>query len=236
MKIRHPILIRSLAFVASWILKLWMGTLRLRIHNEDGQKHPADVRKNRFVYAFWHNSLLGMLPHPTRVYVLISHHADGEIIARICSHLRVGVVRGSTSRRAIEGLLGLARCAEKGHLGITPDGPRGPRHRVQPGVVQLASLTGLPIIPVGFGFVDAWRFRSWDRFCLPKPYSTVTGVTGKPIHVPKKLTREQLEEYRLLVEQELNRLTERAEVWAESGNRQPPIPVNEVAHEQSLSA
>jgi lysophospholipid acyltransferase (LPLAT)-like uncharacterized protein len=100
-------------------------------------------------------------------------------------------------------------------LGITPDGPRGPRRELKPGAVMIASQTGLAIVPVGIGFVRAWRFGSWDRFALPVPFSVLVGVVGEPIFVPGDLDRNGLEQWVKVVEGELLRMTALAEDWAE---------------------
>ena len=104
--------------------------------------------------------------------------------------------------------------AEKGHLVITPDGPRGPRRRVQAGLVYVAAKTGLPIIPVGVGFDRPWRMKSWDRFVLPRPWSLGTCVSGEPIRVPPDVDRDTMETSRQIIEAEISRLTEIAEQMA----------------------
>ena len=122
--------------------------------------------------------------------MLISQHTDGEVIAQICQRLGIGVIRGSTARGGCQALLEMIRDQdETTHLGITPDGPRGPRRELKPGVVMIASQSGLAIVPTGIGFVRAWRFGSWDRFALPCPGSTMVGVVGEPIFVPRDLDR-----------------------------------------------
>src|SRR5436190_464721 len=77
----------------------------------------------------------------------------------------------------------MLRVGRKSHLAITPDGPRGPRRQVQPGLLYLAARTGLPIVPVGIGYDRPWRMRSWDRFAVPRPWTRATCVTTEPIHV-----------------------------------------------------
>src|SRR5262249_21939657 len=105
------------------------------------------------------------------------------------------------------------------HLAITPDGPRGPRRRVQPGLVYLSSRLGLPIVPAGFASQRPWRMNSWDRFAVPRPFTRARCVTGDPVLVPPGAERELLEGYRLYVEQQLAEVTEQAERWAEEGIR-----------------
>src|SRR5262249_25844491 len=151
---------------------------------------------------------------------LISKSADGELIARVCLHLGVKAVRGSASSGGAEGLLGLWQHSSRRHVVLTPDGPRGPRRRVKAGVIYRASRTGLPILPCGVAFARPWRLPSWDRFALPRPWSTGYAVVSPPIHVPGRLDRADLERYRRLVEERLLWATQAAERWAELGTRQ----------------
>jgi lysophospholipid acyltransferase (LPLAT)-like uncharacterized protein len=116
-----------------------------------------------------------------------------------------------------EALWKMCRITERDHVAITPDGPRGPRRRVQPGMIFLASRTGLPIMPVGIAYARCWRLGSWDRFAVPYPGSLCYGITAEPIHVPPDASRAQLEEYRLLAENQLHALGELADRWAATG-------------------
>jgi len=222
MKLRSPWLVRLLGLLGGLVLRMWMSTLRPRLSLPDSRRHPADARVERFLYAFWHDSLLFPTAYSARIHVLISQHGDGELIAQICRHLRIGTVRGSTTRGGARALLKLLRLSQRSHLGVTPDGPRGPRRQVQLGSIFVASYTGLPIVPVGVGYERAWRFRSWDRFALPWPWSGATCVVAPPIQVPAKLGRAGLEHYRRLVEERLLRATAAAEQWAAGGKRPRP--------------
>ena len=235
MKLRHPFWISLAAFLAAVLLRVWTRTLRFVVHGNQG--HPVDPRTQRCIYVFWHESLLAPATFARhKVHVLISHHADGELIARVCRYLGHGVIRGSTNRGGTEALLSLIRCEQSAHLAITPDGPRGPRRQVQLGVVLLASCTGLPIVPVGVGYSRAWRARSWDRFAVPKPFSTVTGVVQPPIVVPPNLDKEGLEAHRQLVEARLLEATHSAE-HSRGGRDAPsasPDPTKSAAAADSL--
>jgi lysophospholipid acyltransferase (LPLAT)-like uncharacterized protein len=214
MKIRHPLLIKALGWAGSWFLRGWMGTLRYRHVAAVPAVNPLRPdQSERFIYAFWHENLL--LPaycyRRGHVSVLISQHADGELIAEACRHLRFHPVRGSSTRGGVEALRQLQRECRRGHIVITPDGPRGPRRRVQPGLVYLAARTGLPVVAVGIGYEKAWRLRSWDRFAVPQPWSLGVCVMSAPIAIPAEADRDRLEEYRSLVEQAMLRTTEAAE-------------------------
>lgn len=224
MKLRSPWLIRVAAVVVAGLIRVWMATVRMRVVNLDDAGHPADADRVRFIYAFWHESLLAPVKFRARVRVLISKHADGELIARACHYLGFGVVRGSTNRGGSGALIELWDCSQRSHLVFTPDGPRGPRRRVQPGVVMLASRSGLPVVPVGIGFSRSWRAKSWDRFAIPKPFCRCVYVAGKSIRVPTEIDRDGLEHYRGLIEQRMLEATEAAERLAVGGLRGPHRP------------
>jgi lysophospholipid acyltransferase (LPLAT)-like uncharacterized protein len=214
MKIRSPWLIRLLASCLGALIWGWMSTIRVRYWSRDGQQHPVDASQQRFIYAFWHDSILAPMTTRTRIEMLISQHADGELVARICQWVGFGVVRGSSTRGGSEALVNMIRSDPHAHLGITPDGPKGPRRRVQLGMVYMASRTGVPIVPCGYGFTHVRRLNSWDRFAIPRPFSRIVAVVCEPIHVPPQLNREQLEHWRRHVEEAFLHVTAQAEDWA----------------------
>jgi lysophospholipid acyltransferase (LPLAT)-like uncharacterized protein len=206
MKIRHPLLIKAAGLAAAWMVRCWIGTLRFRCHavGEFSQPHHPGL-KERFIYSFWHEDLLVPAYFFSRpdVHVLISEHADGRLIAEACRHLTLRVVSGSTTRGGVKAVRELIKVAAKTHLVVTPDGPRGPRRHVEPGMIYLAAQSGLRIVPVGFGYQAAWRLNSWDRFVLPCPGSATVCVTGPPIRVPPNLDRHDLKDYRVRVEESM---------------------------------
>jgi len=221
MKRRNRWLIPYLAAAVALVIRWWMSSMRVRMVSADRREHPVDPRQNRFLYAFWHEGLLAPIATRPKIRVLISQHTDGEFIAQICRRLGIGVIRGSTARGGCQALLGMIRNNDDNtHLGITPDGPRGPRRSLKPGVVMIASQSGLAIVPAGIGFVRAWRFTSWDRFALPCPGSTMVGVVGEPIYVPRDLDRAALHLWVKFVEDQLGELTSLAEDWAERIRRE----------------
>ena len=135
------------------------------------------------ILAFWHGRLLMV----TQVYprkgltALISLSKDGELIARTMGRLGVRSVRGSTSRGSLGGVKGLLKAAREGRdLVITPDGPRGPGMKAQAGIIQIASRTGLPIIPLSFSVDRKKVFKSWDSFHLPYPFARGVFVPRRP--------------------------------------------------------
>jgi lysophospholipid acyltransferase (LPLAT)-like uncharacterized protein len=179
--------------------------------------------RGNYIYAFWHEHMLmpAYLYGQADIHVLISRHADGQLIAEIVERLGFRTVRGSTTRGGVEALREMVKLGRTGHLAITPDGPRGPRRQVQPGVVYLASRTGLPVVPFSYGYERAWRAKSWDRFAVPRPFSKAVCVSLDPIFVPPDVGPATLEPYRLQIESALAAASLIAERWAATGHFDP---------------
>jgi lysophospholipid acyltransferase (LPLAT)-like uncharacterized protein len=214
MKLRHPALIKAAGLAGSLILRLWMGTLRYRYRPLGPNVDPHETNLDgSHIYAIWHENMLLPAYRYARpdISILISEHADGQLIAEVCRHLRIGLVRGSTSRGGASAVRQMLRANQQAHLAITPDGPRGPRRHVQLGLIYVAARTRRSIIPTGFGFHRPWRLRSWDMFALPRPWSNSVCVTAAPMCVPADAGREELEEYRQRVEEALNLVSALAE-------------------------
>jgi lysophospholipid acyltransferase (LPLAT)-like uncharacterized protein len=210
MKIRHPSLIKATGFSAAWLIRLWLGSLRFHYRPLGPRVAPDQPGlRGRYIYAFWHENMLLPAYQYGRpdVWVLVSKHADGQLIGETCRHLRLRLVYGSTTRGGVAAVRNLLRASQRSHLVITPDGPRGPRRRVQTGLVYLAARTGLPIVPTGIGYDRPWRLRSWDRFALPRPGSEGVCVTHEPVLVPADVDKTALEEYRRRVEEALTEAT-----------------------------
>jgi len=152
--------------------------LTWRIRVVHGAKELAELRRRGqpIVYSLWHGDMLPLLyqHRGEGVAVLISEHRDGELIAGIAQRLGFRTVRGSTSRGASRALVGLARTLSAGHdIAVTPDGPRGPARSFAPGAIIAAHRSAAPIMACGVAAHRAWRLRSWDRFCIPKPFARV---------------------------------------------------------------
>jgi lysophospholipid acyltransferase (LPLAT)-like uncharacterized protein len=225
MKIRHPWLISAASWTGAQLVRCWMRTVRCAYRPLGPNLDPRqDGMTSRYIYTFWHENMLLPLSQYARpdIHVLISKHADGQLIAKLAHHLGFEVVHGSTTRNGVEAVRQMLRLGQNAHLAITPDGPRGPRRQVQMGLIYLASRTGLPIVPAGIGFRRAWRMRSWDRFAVPWPFSFMTCVTPEPITVAAEADRATLEQYRQQVESTLLDVGELAEKWAE-GSAQGPV-------------
>ena len=211
-RVRFPVPLKPLTWLAACGLRLHLGTLRVRTVYAHEELSPLVARAG-YIYCLWHETML--LPaHLFRgrgIHVLISQSRDGEHITRVVEGLGFKAVRGSSTRGAVKAVRALARASMRTNLAITPDGPRGPRHAFQPGAVYLASRTGLPLVPVGCAFGNAWRADSWDRFVLPKPFSRATCYFGPPLSVPADCDAQSLEHYQELAHQAMQLATGEAE-------------------------
>lgn len=161
-----------------------------------GTEHLAALDGGAFI-ALWHGRMLPALPfHADRGWhVLVSPSDDGGLVKLLLDRHGYVVVRGSSSRggaRAVRAML-TAIEARTTVVVITPDGPRGPRHSMNPGLAWLARATGRPVLPLGIACDRAWRSRrSWDRFVIPKLGARLELVYGEPLSVPPTATDEDL--------------------------------------------
>jgi lysophospholipid acyltransferase (LPLAT)-like uncharacterized protein len=162
------------------------------------------------IFCLWHNRLaISMIVHrryPRRLAALISASRDGALLSAVMGKFGVEQVRGSSSRRGPQALLELTTHAERGFdLAVTPDGPKGPRYVVQDGVISLAQVTGLPIIPVTCNTGRKICLKSWDRFQVPLPFSRCELILNRPILVPRAADKLEREERRRELESTLLR-------------------------------
>jgi lysophospholipid acyltransferase (LPLAT)-like uncharacterized protein len=227
MKIRKPWVIKSLCLVGYWLVRALLATVFCKYWRSGRDYSPANVGpKEKFIYVLWHEYLLVPIVrfHYSRVRLLVSQHSDGLIVAELCKHLRMGVVRGSKTRGGMLAVRRLLRRSRYRFLAVTPDGPQGPRRRVNAGVIFLAQKLGWPIIAIGVGLRGPWRLKTWDRLAIPRPFQPAAFVTSEPLFIPPNVNRDQLEMYRQKVEAMLTELTAFAERAAETGRRPGPLP------------
>ena len=219
MKLESPLAISATSLVSTACIRQWMGTLDYRVDFGDPTVDPVhpDYRGSK-IYVFWHENIL--LPLYLRghsnIAMLLSRHHDADILARVATMMGFGTVRGSTFKGGSEALRELAGRAERENITITPDGPRGPRRRLAPGCIFLASMMRIPIVAMGFGYERPWRLGTWDRFAIPRPWSRARGVVSRAIQVPADLSRDDLERQRAGVQRLLVHLSDDAEAWAGS--------------------
>jgi lysophospholipid acyltransferase (LPLAT)-like uncharacterized protein len=202
-----------ITWLTFWVLRGLCLTLRPTLLGEEKGRKILDQGQPVLV-AIWHGRLLYFLHLYMRRYrrfsvtVLVSRSRDGEFISQVAKWGGVHTTRGSSRRGGSQALLGIIKQVHQGTLAMfTPDGPRGPRYRVQPGIVTVAKKTGAPIVPVTYN--ARWKkvMQSWDRFVVPLPFSRVVVVCGDPIYVPAEASAALCEAKRQEVETGLHGIT-----------------------------
>ena len=216
--------------MGAWLIRAWMATLRIESHYEVPQSNPRTMPPQNYIYASFHENILlcAFICRNSNVSALVSNHADGELIAQIVHRLGFGLIRGSSNKGGAKALLEMVRKSKRAHLGITPDGPRGPRRKVQSGVAMLAAVTGLPVVPIGIEFSHCWRAKSWDRFAVPKPFSKAFVIFGAPIRTPASTDLSMVVGLRRQIEESLLAVVRRVEHWRDSGELLPEAPLQPI--------
>src|SRR3954468_18484535 len=192
---------QSLAFSIFSAIRIFSATWRVRLISEL-PNIPGPV-----IFCVWHNRLalcmkgydkFGKTHWPAPGMAgLISASKDGALLARVLRYFRVTAVRGSSSRRGRQALLEMTRLIEDGYnAAITPDGPKGPKYKIQEGIIALAQVTGAVIIPVSAKVSSKWTLRSWDAFQIPKPFAMCEMYLNDVMRVPRETSAEQREELR----------------------------------------
>jgi len=192
-------------------LNLTLRVRHVRAHNIDDSP--------RYIIAFWHECILQALHSRWRkpTTAIISRSKDGEIVARVLHLYGAETARGSSTRGGEVALREVLRDIRAGkNVALTPDGPKGPRRVVKDGVVYIAQVSGLPVVPFYFTARRKKRLRSWDQGIVPIPFSKALFLYGDPIPVPR---HGDVEEWRLTIERAMNELAEEAErdfdeLWA----------------------
>jgi lysophospholipid acyltransferase (LPLAT)-like uncharacterized protein len=196
---------RVLGGTAVGLILLFGLTLRFRLHAKSAL---APQGETNYIWAVWHNCLFSF-PLIYRKFfadrrgaALTSASRDGAVAAAVVRFLGIAPIRGSNSRRGGQAMLELASWLSEGYdIALTPDGPRGPRYHLSPGLVLLAKRTGTPVMPVSVRYHDCWKLDSWDRFRIPKPFSRIDVHVGPAVVVPADINDQQFEEFRLGIEE-----------------------------------
>ncbi len=169
---------------------------------------PKELPDEPFIVSFWHGKLL-LAPYiykemkkDGKIGVMISDHFDGEIIARVMDYFNFDTIRGSSTRGGVKALKESFKLIEQGYdIAITPDGPKGPYQSVADGIVAIAQKKGLKIVAFNYSASSYWEAKSWDKFMIPKPFSTIDfyasdffSVEGLVMDDAKRVIKEKLNE------------------------------------------
>jgi len=181
-KIFRKLSLLILPFVGALLIRFIYLTSRKRFHL------PLVIPNESVIFAFWHADLLMQAyvylrfrSHP-KAKVLISEHFDGKIIAGVIRFFKIGTIHGSTTRGGAKVLIqGLKALSEGYDIGITPDGPKGPRYSVSDGVIIMAQKRHAKVVVFHCRPTRYWQLSSWDRFVVPKPFCTLDFYASEPI-------------------------------------------------------
>ncbi len=199
-KLFRAIALIIVPFLASILIRL------LYLTNKKELEPAVIVDEKPLIFACWHGELL-MLPYLYKRYrktphakVLISSHFDGLLISKTIEYFGLGTIAGSTNRNAAKVLIQGIKALKDGYdIGITPDGPKGPRHQVADGIIAMAQKTNTKIVLIRMLPTKFWQFNSWDKFTVPKPFGTLKYYATLPIDVSGM----ELEEARALLQEGL---------------------------------
>lgn len=197
-----------------WAIARFIG-LTLRIRYEHFERIDEIIRQRQGgILVTWHGRTL----IPANVFrrrgywALISLSRDGDVQDQVFRRFGYQTIRGSTGRGGVRAALQLAKkIREGGVLAFTPDGPRGPTHKVQPGTIFLAQRSGCPIIPLGISARPRKLLRSWDSYMIPLPFARAAFVVGEPVMVPPDLDEAGREQCAEVLERAINAVEQRAE-------------------------
>jgi len=207
---------RILLTLISWgttiAVRLIGPTMKFAVSCEENS--PMSLEQRPFVYSFWHQCTFAAtyLWRNLDIRVMSSTSFDGEFTARMIRRFGFVPVRGSSSRGAVRGLLGMRKEIDAGYtVAFTIDGPRGPRFVTKPGPVLLARSSGVPMAVFHIAIDRCWTLRTWDRLLVPKPFSRALMRVGSLIPVPEDMPSEQLDHYNALLQSSLDRVKAYAE-------------------------
>jgi lysophospholipid acyltransferase (LPLAT)-like uncharacterized protein len=212
---RERLIIRFTGLFAYVMLKLVGMTLRYQVTNSEFEEEIVSAGKQP-IYTFWHDRMLAgtYFFRDRGIIVLSSQSFDSEFTARCIQRFGFGIVKGSSTRGAVQGLVGLIRAMKKGApAGFTVDGPKGPRYVAKSGPILLAKKTGNPVLPFVVECRSFWRVRNWDRLQIPMPFSRSNIIFSKPIYVDMNAKDEDLEQKRSELQNALDEAVVQGEKW-----------------------
>ncbi len=200
---------RLLGSIVGWICRLLGCTYRVEIKDNAGVRQAG--RQDPVVCIFWHNRIFATIATWKKTsenfpaVALVSASKDGAILENAVQVVGAETARGSSSRRGAAALIAMRNALrENKDAYITPDGPRGPKYQLQPGALKLAQLQEVPIVIKHLNLKSYWEItKAWDDLRIPKPFSKIEIVYDAPIHIPKKISEEELEKIRCEIEQQM---------------------------------
>ena len=201
-----------LAFALSIYIKFVKLTSSIKIENEN---YPNEYWNNNqpFILAFWHSQLMTISyiwKSKKKISILASGHSDGRLGSMVANHLNLNNIPTSNNKKKISLRPIFKIIKSNNYIGITPDGPRGPKEKVSDGIIKIARSAKIPIIPIGFWSSKKISLNSWDSFLVTYPFSKCSFVWGEKINIPDNLDNNQINDYKIILENKINACVEKA--------------------------
>ena len=215
--LRYRISLYLVPLFLAFLVRIWFFTCRVNVHGIEN-RNKVMANGGSGIGSFWHYSFLYSFFHnrKEKVVAMVSASKDGEYISRFLERFAVQTVRGSRNKGGIGARKGMIRAMRNGYsAAIVADGSQGPARVLQAGCIVLASRSGAPVVPMLWSANRYIRIRSWDGTAIPYPFSSIEFFYGEPLQSPSKISSEEIEEYRILLEERLNNLYQ--EAWALQG-------------------
>lgn len=182
---RIPVPAAAVRIVGSPIVSALARSWRIRLHHAE-RWHGLQRADTPYVFLLWHEALLPLLwQHRAQgIAIVVSEAREGGYLGEYATRIGYRLLPGSSTRGGLRALRGAVRILhQRVPVAFTPDGPRGPRREVKPGIVRAAQRVGAHILPLHAEVDSAWRLRSWDRMVVPKPWASVRIGYGEPFQV-----------------------------------------------------
>jgi lysophospholipid acyltransferase (LPLAT)-like uncharacterized protein len=222
-RLRNSVIERWSARAAVAAASALFATVRRRMIYEDPETSPyRQPTHATYLFSVWHDSLLMplFLGRQPRTVALVGMHQDGTFLKHSLAALGIPAVRGSSSRGGAEAVSQLLSNHAEDHIVVTPDGPRGPRRRMKPGIAFLASRTGKPVVATAFACRKFWSVGSgWTSLAIPRPWTTIYAMAGDGVRVPPDADKQTLRDYTARIQAEMDRLNGLVENMA-AGNEE----------------
>jgi len=167
-----------------------------------------------FILAFWHSQLMMIgfaWKKKQNVNILASSHSDGRFGAIVGKYFNLNNIQTSEKNKSVSLRSIFKLLNDNNYIGITPDGPRGPKEIVSEGIIKIAKTSKVPIIPIGFWSSKNFKLKSWDSFLITLPFSKCSFVWNKPLEIPYDIQENQIQHYQELLQEKINQSVKKAQ-------------------------
>ena len=193
------------------IILIWCSSLRIKNLSPQNEDYFKNL-PGKYILTLWHSRIVSLFYYFRRrpdLNILISPSEDGDLLARLATLMGYTVIRGSTFKNSVSAGRKLIKVLRKNErIVVVGDGSRGPRHKAQPGTIELAKITGSPLIPMTYNAKNKIELNSWDRFVIPFPFTRCALNFSEPIFIDKDADQRCIREKLDVLDFALNRITD----------------------------